>query len=57
MLTIITVRYAQVQQNNNSFEMLEHDVKRYVGTLFLLGYHTLPQQDMFWERQNDAGIP
>ena len=21
------------------------------------GYHTLPQQDMYWEGQNDAGIP
>ena len=21
------------------------------------GYHTLPQQDMYWDGQNDAGIP
>ena len=21
------------------------------------GYYTLPQQDMYWEGQNDAGIP
>ena len=21
------------------------------------GYHTLPQQDMYWEGQSDAGIP
>ena len=44
-----TVKYAQVQQNDNFFEMLEHDLKCYVGTLFLLGYHTLPQQDMYWD--------
>ena len=52
-----TVRYAQVQHNCNSFEMSEHDLKCCVGTLFLSDYHTLPQQDMYWERQNDAGIP
>ena len=36
-----TVRYTQVQQNENLLEMLEHDLKCYVGTLFLLGYNTL----------------
>ena len=41
-----TVRYTQVQQNDNLFEMSEHGLKCYVGTLFLPGYHTLPQQDM-----------
>ena len=46
-----------MQQNDNSFEMPEHDLKCYVGTLFLSGYHTLPLQDMYWEHQNDAGIP
>ena len=51
------VRYAQVQQNDNSFEISEHDFKCYVGTLFLSGYHTLSQQDMYWERKNDAGVP
>ena len=51
-----TVRYAQVQQNDNSFEISEHGLKCYFGTLFFLGYHTLPQRDMYWERQNDAGI-
>ena len=42
-----TVRYAQVQQNDNLFEMSEQDLKCYVGTLFLLSYHALPQQDMY----------
>ena len=37
--------------------MPEHDLKWYVGCLFLSGYHTLPQKDMCWEHQNDAGIP
>ena len=52
-----TVRYAQVQQNDNLFEMSEQDLKCYVGTLYLLKYHALPQQNMYWERQNDVGIP
>ena len=55
--TTETVRHAQVQQNDNLFEMSEHDLKCRVGTLFLSGYHTLPQQDMYWECQNDADIP
>ena len=52
-----TVRFAQVQQNDNLFEMSEHDLKCYVDTLFLSGYHTLMQQDMYWGCKNDAGIP
>ena len=32
-----TVGHAQVQQNDNSFELSEHDLKCYVGTLFLSG--------------------
>ena len=41
------VTYAQVQQNDNWLEKSEHDLKCYVGTLFLSGYHTPPQQDMY----------
>ena len=37
--------------------MSEHDRKCYVSTLFLSGCHILPQQDMYWESQNNARIP
>ena len=54
-IIIETVRYTQVQQNDNSFEISEHDRKCYLGTLILSSYHTLQQQDMYWEPQNGAG--
>ena len=34
--------------------MTEEDLKHYVGVLFLSGYHSLPQQDLYWESCNDV---
>ena len=54
-IIIETVRNTQVRQNDYSFEISEHDLKCYLGTLFLSTYLSLQQQDMYWEPQNDAG--
>ena len=37
--------------------MSEDDLRKFVGVLFLSGYHILPQQQMYWDRRNDANIP
>ena len=49
-----TVKYAQVCRNDSTFNMTEYNLRCYVGTLFLSGYHSLPQQHLYWERSNDV---
>ena len=39
-----TVKYAQIFQNEYTFDTTEFDLRCYVGTLFLSGYYSLPQQ-------------
>ena len=51
-----TLKYAQAQ-NDSSFSMTEYDLKCYVGTMFLSGYHSLPQQSLYWERSSDVDSP
>ena len=38
------VKYAQIFQNKYTFDATEFDLRCYVGTLFLSGYYSLPQQ-------------
>ena len=42
---------------DSAFSMSENDLCKFVGVLFLSGYHTLPQQQLYWDRRNDASIP
>ena len=52
-----TVKYAQVCRNDSTFNMTEYDLRCHVGTLFFSGYHSLPQQHLYWERSNDVDSP
>ena len=51
-----TQRYAK-SQNDSTFTMTDSDLRYYVGTMFLSGYHSLTQQQMYWERNNDVETP
>ena len=51
-----SIRYAR-QQNSPDFLLDHNDLKKFTGILFLTGYHTLPQQPMYWERSHDIAMP
>ena len=44
-----TKRYVSVAHNDSAFSMSEDDLRKFVGVLFLSGYHILPQQQMYWD--------
>ena len=52
-----TTKYAKSAYNDTNFSMLESDLKHYVVVLFLAGYHSLPQQRLYWERCIDVKVP
>ena len=42
-----SVRYAR-QKNNQDFSIDHNDIRKLTGILLLTGYHTLPQQQLYW---------
>ena len=51
-----TVRYAR-QNNDHEFEFSKECLYKFVGILFLSGYHTLPSQKLYWSTEDDLEIP
>ena len=51
-----TNRYA-AQCNDHTFKVTEAEMKRFCGIFLLSGYHTLPQQDMYWCLDEDLRVP
>ena len=49
--------YAKSTHNDANFAMTENELKQYVAVLFLAGYHSLPQQCLYWERCIDVDMP
>ncbi|KAL3254842.1 hypothetical protein MRX96_046730 [Rhipicephalus microplus] len=45
------------QNNEHGFVFGIEDLKKFIGILFLSGYHKLPNQRMYWSLEEDAGIP
>ena len=52
-----TKQYASVAHNDSAFSTSEDDLRKFVGVLCLSRYHTLPRQQLYWERGNDANTP
>lgn len=44
------------QNNRHDFEINEADFKRFIGICILSGYHTLPQMDMYWSKDEDKEV-
>ena len=42
-----TITYASVVHNDSAFSTSRDDLCKFVGVLFLSGYHTLPQQQLY----------
>lgn len=43
-------------QKNADFEVFEYEIRRFIGILFLSGYHTLPQVRHYWSNEPDFGV-
>ena len=50
-----TSRYA-ARQNDHTFNVTKHYMKRVCGIFLLSGYHTLPRQHMYWCTDEDVGV-
>ena len=51
-----SMRYAG-QKNDVSFAVTTEDIETFVGILLLSGYHSLPRERMYWNRDEDVKIP
>lgn len=48
-------KYAK-DNNRHDFFLTITDLKRFIGILVFSGYHTLPQLEMYWSRDEDKGV-
>ena len=55
MIVENSVQYAR-QNNNHSFKLDTAELSKFLAILILSGYHTLPQQDMYWSRSDDCNV-
>ena len=45
------------QKNNQNFLVTTDELRVFLAILLFSGYHTLPQENMYWEASPDAGVP
>ena len=48
-------RYAK-QKLNHQFYLPQSDLDAFLGTILLSGYHTLPQEHLYWCNNEDVGV-
>lgn len=48
--------YAQ-QKNRPEFKATQAYMRRFIGILLLTGYHSLPQEEMYWSLDKDISVP
>ena len=49
-------KYANRDQNNLNFKLDEASLLRFLGALYLSGYHSLPQEPLYWSKDDDVGV-
>ncbi|XP_042150178.1 piggyBac transposable element-derived protein 3-like [Ixodes scapularis] len=55
LLITETNRYAR-QRNDHQFTQ-KTDLFKFLGILFLTGYHSLPREDLCWSKEEDVNVP
>lgn len=45
------------QKLNHSFHVTKEDVETFLGIILLSGYHTLPQENLYWCTDEDVNVP
>lgn len=51
-----SLRYA-TQNNNYTFSLSEKLLEVFLGILLFSGYHSLPQEDLYWSNSEDCNLP
>ncbi|KAG8179722.1 hypothetical protein JTE90_006627 [Oedothorax gibbosus] len=51
-----TLRYA-AQKNNTTFSLSEKLLEVFLGIILFSGYHSLPQEDLYWSNSEDCNLP
>jgi len=49
------VKYAQ-DQNRHDFFLQKSELLKFIGIMILTGYHTLPQMDHYWSKDEDKDV-
>ena len=55
LITLESNRYAK-QKNMHNVEFCSNDFRLFVGFLIFTGYHTIPQQKLYWSQREDFGV-
>lgn len=56
LLITESIRYAK-EKNNHNFDIDEGDLCAFVGILILSGYHSLPNETLYWCKDEDVAVP
>ncbi len=51
-----TNSYGQ-QKNRSDFRASDAYIRRFIGILLFTGYHSLPQEEMYWSLDKDVSVP
>ncbi|XP_054720650.1 piggyBac transposable element-derived protein 3-like [Uloborus diversus] len=51
-----TQRYTS-QKNSTGFTLSENDTRKFLAIILFSGYHSLPQEDLYWSNSEDCSIP
>lgn len=51
-----TNRYAHEMKNDPTFCVTKDEMKAFLGILIFTGYHRLPSQEHYWNRDEDLGV-
>lgn len=57
-LLALIINYSKIyadSNNRHNFQMSVTDLRKFIGILYLSGYHTLSQQDLYWSMDEDKG--
>ena len=49
--------YGNRDKNNPNFYVTGEEIRKILGILLLLRYHSLPEEHHYWSRKQDLGVP
>ena len=55
-IVLQTNLYANRDKNNEKFKVLECEMRKFLGIIFLSGYHTVPEEQQYWSTQPDLRV-
>ena len=55
-IVLQTNLYANRDENNEKFKVLECEMQKFLGIILLSGYHTVPEEQQYWSTQPDLRV-